>query len=228
MIQFFADEIGYGLFMGSTGPPEGTYTCEEPEMGLLDALDYLNSRLGILDPPHVLIRNGTQLVLVNESDVYPRALVPIVRPDQLFDYGKYEVVRCVFDLENLDGNVLATQIRELVTDVHQDGFSYIQAANRMEIRERVLVLREFNQLVQNALRKEVEITTMTYECQHIEPENFLLNVRQLMNIPEGQFQTQDGTLRFSVQPLGDKIFLTGSPKTPSSVRKNGRADRRGI
>ncbi len=221
VIQFFADEVGYGLFMGSTGPPEGTYTCQEPEMGLLEALDYLNSRLGILDPPHVLIRNGTQLVLVNESDVYPQPLVPIVRPDQLFDYGKYEVVRCVFDLESLDGNVLATQIRELVTDVHQDGFSYIQAANRMEIRERVLVLREFNQLVQNALRKEVEITTMTYECQHIEPENLLLNIRQLMNIPEGQFQTQDGTLRFSVQPLGNKIFLTGSPKRLNEFEKMG-------
>ena len=219
IIQWFADELGYGIFMGHTGPPQGTYTCSEPEMNLLEALDYLNSRLGILDPPHVLIRNGNQLVLVNESGSYPQPLVAIVRPEDLKNYGKFEVVRCIFDLENLDGEVLHSQIRELVSDTHIDGFSYIQAANRMEVRERVMVLREFNNIIQRALQKEIEITTLTFEPKHVEPEVLLLTFRQMVGIPEGQFENEDGSLRFSVQPLGTKIFLTGSPNRINEFKR---------
>ena len=212
VIEWFAEEAGFGVFYGPTGPPPGTFTYfDSIERDVVGALDFLNSYLAVLSPPHVLVRNGTQLVLVNESGTFPPHLIKRVTENELAELGEFEVVSCEFDLGKLNGDVMASQIREDVSDVHLDGFVFVQAANRLAIRERVRVLRRFKEWIDFAKAQLNVIQMATYQVKYIEPESLLFNLRPLMDIAEGAFETEDGSFRFSVQPLGNTIYLKGSP-----------------
>ena len=216
IIEWFADEIGFGLIYPQTGAPTGTHTYRDPnEYTLIEALDKLNSWLALMEPSHVLVRNDNLLILVNESDRYPEPILPFVTPDALKNFSEYEVVRCKFDLGDLNGNVLATQLRENVAQVHLDGFAYIEASNQLIVRERVRVLREIASIINDAGGGGGE-TFQTYEFQHADPETALVTIRHFMGIPEGANHIEDGSLRFSLSIGSDKVHLYG---TPEKIRK---------
>ena len=215
VIEWFAEQIGYGLFYGDANPPAGTLSyIDGNEFSLIEALDFLNSRLAVLNPPHVLVRNGKQpqLILVNESGNFPAHLIENITPEFLHEYSAYEVASCKFDLGKLDGNVLASQLREDVSEFHLDGFFYVEAANQLVIRERVRILRRFQELLELAQVLDDKIKLQTYTCNHIEPDLLLVTLRPMMGFEEGSNVLEDGTLSMAVQPLGDKIFLKGTPE----------------
>ncbi len=215
VIEWFAEQTGFGVYFGQTGPPQGTFTYfDSVERDIVEAIDFLNSRLAILQPSHVLVRNGNQLVLVNESMPYPEHLIATVTPDELKDYGQFEVVSCEFDLGKLDqtkSSQLANELREDVNQVHLDGFAYIQAANRLLIRERVRTLERIKAIVDYVKGESDTVAVEQYKAEHVEAEVLLVNLRPLMGFADDATTLEDGSLSFSVQPFGDIIYLKGSP-----------------
>ena len=210
ILDWFAEEIGYGLFYGQTGAPVGTHSYVDPnEYTLIEALDKLNSWLSLMQPSHVLVRNGNLLFLINESDVIPDGILAFITPSKLKDYSEYEVVRCKFDLGELNGNVLTVQLRENISEVHLDGFAYIEAANTLVIRERVRVLREIAAIIKDATPTPGPIAT--YQFAHADPETALVTIRQMMGIEEGANELADGSLRLSLSAGNEKVYLIGSP-----------------
>ena len=215
VIDWFADQIGFGVFYGDTGAPTGTVSIPTTtEFTLIESLDFLNRHLSNLNPPHTLVRNGnqSQLIVVNESGGYPVGLIETIREENLGEFSNYEVASCSFDLGKLAGNVLANQLREDVSEVHLDGFYYVEAANQLIVRERVVKLRRIQEFI-NLARKRLDVVTVeAYETEFVEPDILLLSLRPMMGFADDSNVLDDGTLSMAVQPLGTKIFLKGSPE----------------
>ena len=210
VIEFFADQAGFGVYYGQTGPPQGTFTyADSIERGIIESLDFLNSRLSVMQPPHVLVRNGSQLVLVNESMRYPDQLIALITPDELPNFGEYEVASCLFNLGKLTtGAKLAEELRSEISEVHMDGFSYSESTNTLEIRERVRVLRRFNNKIKSVIGIKKE--PYVYEVVASDAETLLNIMRPLMGIAANQVGFDDGSLSFASDPLGTVIYLFGT------------------
>ena len=221
VIQFFADQAGFGVYYGQTGPPQGTLTyADVVERSIIEGLDFLNSRLSILQPPHVLVRNGNQLVLVNESMPYPEQLIAMITPDQLRDFGEYEVASCEFSLGKLtNGNKLALELREEVSEVHLDGFAYLESTNTLNVRERVRVLRRFYNQIKSILDDNSKKITELFPLKSLDAESLLDIARPLLGIADKTSGFEDGSLNFSVDPLGTTIYLRGTPDRISEFKE---------
>ena len=213
VIEFFAEQAGFGVYYGSTGPPQGTLTYSDSvERSIISGLDFLNSRLSVLQPSHVLVRNGNQLVLVNESEPYPDQLIALITPDQLDEFGEYEVASCQFKLGKFaNGNKLALELREDVSEFHLDGFSYSDTSNMLTIRERVRVLRRFYSQIQPILDIDDKKITKLYQLKSLDAETLLDIARPLLGIEDDASGFEDGSLSFTLDPLGTTVYLRGTP-----------------
>ena len=210
VIEFFASQAGFGVYYGQTGPPQGTFTyADSIERSIIESLDFLNSRLSVLQPPHVLVRNGSQLVLVNESLPYPDQLIALIAPDELPNFGEYEVASCLFNLGKLTtGAKLAEELRSEVSQVHLDGFSYSESTNTLQIRERARVLRRIHSQINSVIgiKKEPHV----YEVVASDADTLLNIMRPLMGIADKQTGYDDGSLSFASDPLGTVVYLFGT------------------
>ena len=109
VIDWFAEQNGFSLFP-IVQPPEGTFKYfDDQEYTVLEGLDQLNHALA-LQGGYTLIRNRKMLVLTKKSEGYPSELIEEIDPTELEDRGKYEIVRCIFDINGLEETDFASEV----------------------------------------------------------------------------------------------------------------------
>ena len=153
--------------------------------------------------------------MTKKSEGYPSELIEEINPADLEDRGKYEIVRCVFDISGLEETDFTDDVEDLIDRDHRDGFVVFDSSNKMMVRETGEKLRRINEMLETA--KKIALTGnlkyQTYDLQHVEPETLLFSVRELMGMRDDENRMRDETLTFSVEPPpGNRIFLKGTPK----------------
>lgn len=216
VIEWFADQAGYSLYP-VVQPPEGTFKYyDDQEYTVQEALDQLNHAL-MLQGGYTLIRNRKLLVLTRKSEGYPSELIETVTPEQLDRRGKYEIVRCEFDLTNLEGTGIVDDIERMIDRDHRDGFIVVESARKLIVRETGEKLRLIREVLERARERAIKQRTefAEYRVKHIEAPTLLDTVRALMDIDPDENRTRDDSLSFTLDPVpggADRIILKGTPE----------------
>ncbi len=209
VIRWFANEGGFSLNLRDT-PPTGTFNyTDDQQYTVLEALDQINHALKLKG--YTLIRNRKMLVLIEERQGYPNELIETILPEELTSRGKYEVLRTVFDLTDLQQTGILDDMQRLIGREHRDQFEPLATANRVRVRETGMTLRTINSLVESARAKvRGGHAFKIYELQFVPFEELMMVVRPFMAIPADTSATADGTLTIVPETLGSRLFIRGS------------------
>lgn len=208
VLEWFAEQADLSLIMES--PPAGTFNYTDnraytPEQ----AIDLLNSVL--LTKGYTLVRRERMLILVNLEDGIPPNLVPIIPSEQLDERGEYELVSTLFDLNYVDAQTAADEISGLIGP--QGAVVVLAQSRQLQVTETAGRLRMIRSVLARADRapggEAAELKNFT--ITHALPDEVLTVVRQLLDIPEGTFVSNDGTVRIAIDPLGNKLLVAGAP-----------------
>ena len=215
LIPWFAGQAGYELSPIANWP-EGSCTIQSSEeYSVMDALDQLNHRLRLCKPePYTLIRNRGTLFLLKVSDRYPDELIEKVKPDVIDQRGKYEIIETTFELEELDGEMLYDELKQLVSEEFSNYYALFPSSNQLNVRATGQVLRDMRDLIDFAKRKmdEEKRGSLVYRLKFQDAETFLQLMRTGVGIPTDQNSNPEGTLTLIAEPLSDRIFVTGTRK----------------
>ena len=152
VIETVAQKFGAQANFKYANPPNGTLTySDSSEHGIEQCVSLLNGMLADSSPSLFLVSSNDELVLLDEAVDFPNGLIDVATLDDLAQYGEYDVVRCVFDLSDLYGDVFANMVREDVGERHLSVIGYAKSAGVLVVRERVRNLRRFGQMMKQTM-----------------------------------------------------------------------------
>jgi hypothetical protein len=219
IIEYFAKEAGYTLHLRAESYPPGTWTYHSDEYYTLqDAIDLINQGLRIREDVYTLVRNKKMLILIRERDGYPEELIETVRAEELESRGRYETIRCVFDVSDLRNTEISQEVRSLV---ERNATNYLPETGQLIVTATGEKLRVIRNMVESVREKKMRSSqrVITYKLKNITSDELLVAIRGLMGIPANQNQTPDGTLVIQPQLLGDLIFLKGTDEKITEFEK---------
>jgi type II secretory pathway component GspD/PulD (secretin) len=222
VINWFADECGFSL-QPTDDYPEGSFTYhDDEEYTILEALDQLNHALSLRG--YTLVRNRKMLVLRSNRESPPDELIEDVTPAQLKERGKYEIMRCVFDLSDLEGSEIDREVERIVSNRNRDSVVFVPSAKKLFVRDVGERLRVVEQMLTEARRLRIEANTEvgTYEMKNVVFAELMGVVRPMlgnMAEREGNYAMEDGSLTVVQAPGTRLLYLKGTPKRIEEFKK---------
>ena len=218
IIEEYARQAGLELTMIEP-PPISTFQFQGSQnMTYLEALDFLNENL--IPRERILVRKRHILYLFDMSKGIPEAMIQTVAPEDLDERGKYEILKCNFDVKGLDAINLRNQIEPLVDDVHRRRMAVVDLAHLIVIQETAGQLRFIRDKIINVAMENVDNWDAVYiKLEHAIPEDVIDACVQNLGLNRDTRRTEDGSLSISIHPHGDKILATGEPPTINRLRK---------
>ncbi|MCA9263397.1 MAG: hypothetical protein KDA60_06090 [Planctomycetales bacterium] len=215
VLDWFAQEADLSLVMES--PPPGTFNYTDGRIFTpAEGIDLLNGVL--LTKGYTLVRRERMLMLINLDDGIPPELVSQVKPEELDSRGEYELVSCLFQLERMTPEEAEEEIRKLVG--RQGDVVVLPRARQVLVTETAGKLRTIRRMLQ-AVEKPDEggnISIAQLPLEHITPEEAMVIIRQIMNIGEDSFSTEDGSLRLSMDLAGSRLLVKASPDALAELK----------
>jgi len=214
LIPYFANRLGYALQQPERYPP-GTFNLHSDELYTeLEALDEMNRALAGLKEPFTLIRNRKMLTLKPIKEAVRDELIDTVKPEDLDERGMFEIVSVMFDLGDLKGDVLRTDLQSQVSNDFKNYFNFIAASNQLQVRETGARLRNIRNIIEKAKKKlaDDKVSTVKYELKFQDVETFIAVVGAQLGIPKGQTSNKDNTISITAVPLSERLFVSGSKK----------------
>ena len=207
VIKWLATEGNFALHVGDL--PTGSFTYSDNGKYTLDqAISRVN--LFLVPQGFTLIRSGRLLSVINMSD--PRslqqldAMVDFVKTDALKTRNKFDVVKCIF---KLDDEIEADEaVQELSTLNLMITPAILERTNQLIITETVSKLQKVQAVLEAFDSKNPDVPVVdSFELKHSTAEEVLTAVRPHIGLATGEFIGIDISL--SADPLGQKIFVTG-------------------
>jgi len=204
VIEWFADQAALSLQINRV--PSGTLNLVDGTIYTpTEALDILNSYL--LWQDYSLLRRGNVLFVIYLPDgIPPNLLVPIT-PDQLDDKGEFEIVRCVFNLNQTTPEIIAAEIRSLPLGP-QGSVVALPMSRQIVVTETGGNLRTIRDLIQRIDDPDGVSSgpLQTVEMRSMTGEEAIQVMRALLAI-----DVNDTSLRTVVGqgPAGRTIYLSG-------------------
>jgi len=210
VLDWFAQQADLSLVLDA--PPPGTFNYTDSRTYTpAQAIDLLNSVL--LTKGYTLVRRDRMLMLINLEDGIPPNLVSQVPLEELDQRGEFELISCLFQLEELAPADAEQEIRKLLGP--QGNIVVLPKAKQIYVTETAGKLRTIRRVIEAVENPQVDeggkLTTLTLE--HVTADEALVVARQLLGLPEDQNAAPDGSLRIAVDPLGAKLFVTGEPES---------------
>lgn len=222
VINWFADECGFS-FQPTDDYPEGSFTYhDDEEYTVLEALDQLNHALSLRG--YTLVRNRKMLVLRSDRRPPPDELIEDVTPEQLKDRGKYEIMRCIFDLSDLEGSEIDGEVERIVSSRNRDSVVYVPSAKKLFVRDLGERLRVVKEMLDEARRLRMAAVSEvdTYEMKNVVFVELMGVVRPMLGDMverEGNYAMEDGSLTVVQAPGTRLLYLKGTPKRIEEFKK---------
>jgi type II secretory pathway component GspD/PulD (secretin) len=207
VLDWFAAQADLSLLW--TTLPEGTFNYTDTrEYTVGEALDLLNGVL--LTKGYTLVRRDRLLLLVNLEDNIDERLVTQVLPDELADRGEFEIVGVVFQLDKYPPEEAEADIRKLIGP--QGDVKLLAKSRLIYVRDSAGKLRTIKRIIERVENPpaDKEETTEEVVVQH-DLQGVLIFLRQMMGIAETSNQLPDGSFRFGVDALGNRLLFVGKP-----------------
>lgn len=208
VIMWFADQAD--LSMNMETPPPGTLNYTDTHAYTPDeALDLLNGVL--LTKDFTLVRRQRMLTVHDlTSGPIPPVLVDFVLPEDLETRGKYELLKCQFQLKKMTLEDAERDIKKMLGP--QGSLVTLGSSKQIVVTESAGTLRSIWRLIKAV--EDPEVSTQgklqVFALEHVTPDEFMLLARTLLGLPEGQNSMSDGSLRISLDPIGLRLIATGT------------------
>ncbi len=215
VLDWLASEADLALSLEA--PPKGTFNYTDTRSySTQEAIDVVNSLL--LIKGYTLVRRDKMLLLINLEDGIPPNLVMQVTPDQLDALGQYELVSCLFELERMNPEDAENELGKLLGP--QGKLVILPASRQAMVTETAGKLRMMRRVLERVENPTEEAGTKItpLPLSHISPDEALVVIRQLMNIPEDSYSNEAGSIRLSTDALGTRLLVKASPKDVAEMR----------
>ncbi|NMC22059.1 MAG: hypothetical protein GYA33_16755, partial [Thermogutta sp.] len=207
VLTWFAEQAGLSLVMEN--PPSGTFNyVDDREFTPSEAIDLLNSVL--LMKGHMLVRKERMLILLNLDDGIPPNLVDTVLPEELDQRGDHELVSTLFQLQRMSPEEAETEVKKLLGP--QGSVLVLPKSKQLFVTETAGKLRTIRRVIDAIENPEAASDNVRVIQVNPSTVDQVLNiVRQMFQIPVDQNATEDGSLRFALDPGGARLLVTGTP-----------------
>ena len=214
VVPWFCDQAGFSLQHVERWPAGFFNLKDNDKYTTLEALDQLNRALAGLEKPFTLIRKRNMLMLKSVNGPISSELIDQVDPADLNQRGAFEIMRVVFDLGELDGEVVADDLEKQVSDHNKKYFNWFEVSNQLQVRETGARLRIFRDIIEKAKKKLADSTktTIPYQLKFQDAETFTAVVGAQLGIPTGQNSNEDETITIISEPLSNRLYVSGTKK----------------
>ena len=215
VLDWLATESGLALSLEA--PPSGSFNFQDTRRySTQEAIDVVNSLL--LLKGYTLVRREKMLLLVNLEDGIPPNLVMQVTPSDLDRLGDYELVSCLFPLGRMNPEDAEAELGKLLGP--QGDLVLLSVSRQVVVTEtagKLRTMREILRRVENPSESE-GTKIVPLPLKHVSPDEALVVIRQLMDIPEGELANEAGTVRLSTEATGARIFVKAPPESVAEIR----------
>ena len=219
VVEWFADQAD--LILEKVDQyPEGTFSLvSERPLSPIEAIDEINHRLRLSNPPKMLLRNGRRLFLVDADAVLPSELVETVAPFELDQRGKYEPLQTMFDVSGLDLNEIENQVGKRVQEHNKKSMQLYRDTNELFVRESGENLRFIRNIIERAKASKTSSYSDLY-LKHISAELFIDQIRMIHELDENN-RNEDRTLFLIIDaaPGSQRIVIRGTAEKIRDVEK---------
>ncbi|QEG22805.1 secretin N-terminal domain-containing protein [Mariniblastus fucicola] len=215
VIEWFATETGF-ILDPVDQYPEGSFSLvSDRPLSSVEAIDEINHKLRLSNPPKTLLRNGSKLYLVDAGRELPAELVETIDVSQLDSRGKYEPLQVMFDISGLNLDDIESQVKQRVQSYNERYFETYPDTNELFVRESGENLRFIRDIISRAKMSGTPTYSDLY-LKHINADLFLQQVSAIHGLDEN-YRNDDGTLTLIVDPTpgSQRIVIRG---TPSMIR----------
>ncbi|GHT44438.1 hypothetical protein FACS189454_01800 [Planctomycetales bacterium] len=201
VIGWFADQAGLSLQMDNV--PPGTLNLTDNQYYTpAEGLDILNSYL--LFKGYTIIRKGKSMFVILLDDGIPPNLLEPISPAELDNRGKYEICRCVFNLNRTTPDIIQAEAEKLLGP--QGTLVTLPKSQQIVITETAGTLRTIRDIIKRIDDPDelVSGAMHTITPKNLEADEVLGIMRKLLSIDEN-----DPSLRTAVDASGTKIWMSG-------------------
>lgn len=207
VIRWLADECDLALQFDDL--PPGSFTYSDPaKFTRNEAIDRVN--LFLLPQGYSLVRSGRLMSVINLSD--PRSLqqldsiAPLIQADDLETQSDYDVVKCLFRLQELDADEATDELQPLKLMTEPSVFP---RTNQLMIIDTVAKLKNVKAILDSFTPDALENGTVmkNFTLQHVEAEDILSVARPHLGLATDEMIGIDVSISADLQ--GKNIFVTG-------------------
>jgi type II secretory pathway component GspD/PulD (secretin) len=211
VIRDFAERAGLAL-VTEVYPP-GTFNyIGRREFTPAEALDALNGVL--LTKGFTLVRRDNMLTVVDLEEGVPPSWIEEVPYEKLDEVGKYELVKMRFSVRKMTAEDAAAAVERIIASQGENtqGSVAMLTPTQILVTETGGNLRLIRSMI-DSVENPIEGTTVkTFDLEHATALEIVDVIRQLLGIAEEEWETEAGDLHFSPDPIGSKIYATGTPQ----------------
>jgi type II secretory pathway component GspD/PulD (secretin) len=207
VLEWFADEAELALELDQ--PPQGTFSFSDPTRtySVSEALDVIN--LSLMKRGYSLVRRGRVLEVIDleveNADKLISELAEIVRPEQLEERGKSDIVSCVFPLGSMTPEAAKAELALMIGPWGR--VVVLDSARQVKVTETASKLIAIRDVLKSAATADANVVEIVLKNRGA--EELLELARPLLGLEPGVNANDD--IRISVGLFGDRIYAAGLP-----------------
>ena len=208
-LKWFADTAD--LSLDDSVLPLGTFSYRDDRVYTVEeAIDLLNSYL--LTKGYTLVRRERILMVLDYESEIPEELITLVTIEELEKRGKYEYIKCLFNLARMSPEEAADMVDPFLAP-HGKVIPF-PGSRQILVVETGGKLRAIRDMI--ARVEEGAETVVEVRLENISAEELLTVGRRLLGLGESEFNNED--IGISVALDGKTMYLTGKPDKLQLVR----------
>jgi type II secretory pathway component GspD/PulD (secretin) len=215
VLEWFADEADLALQLDQI--PVGSWTFADPtrKYSVSEALDVIN--LALLKRGYCLVRRGRMLQVIDleqqNADKLISELAELVRPEQLEDRGRSDIVSCVFPLGSMTADSAKEELALMVGPWGR--VIVLDSARQVKVTEAADKLIAIRDLLKQASTADTDVVEIVLE--HRAADEILELARPLLGLEPGENSSEE--IRISVGLFGDRLYAAGLPGKTGLLEK---------
>ena len=215
VLEWFADEADLALQLDQI--PIGSWTFADPtrSYSVSEALDVIN--LALLKRGYCLVRRGRMLQVIDleqqNADKLISELAELVRPEQLEERGRSDIVSCVFPLGSMTPDSAKEELALMIGPWGR--VIVLDSARQVKVTERADKLIAIRDLLTQASMADTDVVEII--LKHRAADEILELARPLLSLQPGENSSEG--IRISVGIFGDRIYAAGLPGKTGLLEK---------
>ncbi len=215
VLEWFADEADLALQLDQV--PIGSWTFADPtrKYSVSEALDVIN--LALLKRGYCLVRRGRMLQVIDleeqNADKLISELAELVRPEQLEERGRSDIVSCVFPLGSMTADAAKEELALMIGPWGR--VIVLDSARQVKVTEAADKLIAIRDLLKQASTADTDVVEIVLE--HRAADEILELARPLLGLEPGENSTEG--IRISVGLFGDRLYAAGLPGKTGLLEK---------
>ncbi len=207
MLEWFADQADLALQLDQV--PIGSFTFADPTRSytISEALDVIN--FALMKRGYTLVRRGRMLQVIDleveNADKLISELAELVRPEELEERGKSDIVSCVLPLGSLTPTAAKEELALMIGPWGR--VIVLDSARQVKVTETASKLIAIRDVLQSAAMADTNVIELTLKYRGA--DELLELARPLLGLEPGENAGED--IRISVGLYGDRIYAAGLP-----------------